>query len=588
MSWAKVALAVLAPFCHGTLDSAQAASALEVVEVGSHGHSLHVADDAKTSLIRSEARFPEELGDLERAEVMPHLPSALAETQESLDEENLDSEAAALYTRRALSALASKAEASVTSSSGNMVSLAMNTSAAGPKVDLGWFPCEWQRPTKDETMHCRDGSYCNPTKDQWTCCATHGGRLQCPSHFPHMCNQRDCGGNDYCCATWCEYYDGPKPCHIKHKIYGMDQGWLTFLTRDKSGDPIGEWTDLIAGPMTWELWYARRPQSKHGNTKQGNAIMSTYADNHNTNAFSSHNRRRNVGLYIQPDTGKLSLSSFVGAAENMTDMKGRKLGKDVDPKDPLGGAHIMLGPTITDFDWHHIAVVWARTEGRGWLYVDGVKHSEAVRYEPGEDNPGMDGKLVVAGGHLGRTSTSQISQFRLWKTALKPEQLQSIMQCGEPDLPISDLKGFYRLSGNLDNSVKSGFLPLGWEKSQGVFAEGNPCELGAPGFKGKDAFGGPPGPRGRTGKAGEPGIPSVEWGPPGPNGSNGTKGPPGNAGPPPAQLFTPASWTDIYMAFGICAGATFLVAFIIHHKFIKQSSGKSEGEDEGEAAYGEY
>jgi len=196
MSWAKVALAVLAPFCHGTLDSAQAASALEVVEVGSHGHSLHVADDAKTSLIRSEARFPEELGDLERAEVMPHLPSALAETQESLDEENLDSEAAALYTRRALSALASKAEASVTSSSGNMVSTAMNTSAAGPKVDLGWFPCEWQRPTKDETMHCRDGSYCNPTKDQWTCCATHGGRLQCPSHFPHMCNQRDCGGNE--------------------------------------------------------------------------------------------------------------------------------------------------------------------------------------------------------------------------------------------------------------------------------------------------------------------------------------------------------------------------------------------------------
>jgi len=277
-----------------------------------------------------------------------------------------------------------------------------------PKVDLGWAPCDWQKPTKDHTMHCVDGTYCNPHAEQWTCCATHGGRLQCPNSLPKMCNKRDCGGNDHCCASTCELFDGDKACHIEHKIYGMDRGWLTFPTRDEHGDPVSEWTDLVSGPMTWELWYARRPNVV-GNTNEGNAIMSTYADNHNTNAFSAHNRRRNIGVYIQPDTGRLSLGAFVGESSKV----------DPDPKDPLAGAHTMLGPAITDQNWHHIAVVWSRAEGRAWLYVDGKKHTESVRYEPGEDNPGLDGKLVIGGGHLGRTTTCKVSQFRLWKLGLR-------------------------------------------------------------------------------------------------------------------------------------------------------------------------
>lgn len=336
---------------------------------------------------------------------------------------------------------------------------------SGPKVDLGWKPCEWQKPTHDETMHCSDGTYCNPQSDQWTCCATHGGRLQCPSHLPKMCNQMDCAGEDYCCAASCELFDGEKPCHIEHQIYGMETGWLAFSTRDGEGDPIEEWTDLVSGPMTWELWYSKRPQADD-NTNQGNAIMSTYADNHNTNAFSTSNRRRNIGVYIQPDTGRISLGAFVG-----DDSK-----TDPDPADPLAGANTMLGPAITDEKWHHIAVVWNRTEGRGWLYLDGKRHNEAVKYEPGNDNPGLDGKLVVGGGHLGRTSTCKVSQLRLWKVALHARDIESIVQCGEPDLPITELKGFYRLSGDFENSASaSGFLSLAAEQGQGVFAEGNPC-----------------------------------------------------------------------------------------------------------------
>jgi len=568
----KVALVVLvAPLCRGSSDSAlQAAAAMEIVEVGSHGHSKHKYSSSKQShLVRSETDALNAQGSLQRAEARPHVPSqdqpaALAESEDAhFYADTASQEARAKVTSLAKTAVAAQKERSGIAK--------MNASIGdSPKVDLGWAPCDWQRPTTDQTMHCVDGSYCNPKTDQWTCCATHGGRLQCPKDFPKMCNQMDCGGNDYCCATWCEYYDGDKPCSIKHQIYGMDFGWLTMLTRDDQGDVLQEWTDLTAGPMTWELWYARRPQAE-ANTNDGNAIMATYADNHNSDAYTTHNRRRNIGVYIQPDTGKLSLSAFVGDSVQA----------DPADDDPLGGAHVMLGPAISDNNWHHIAVVWNRTEGKGWLSLDGVRHHEGVKYEPGDENPGLDGKLVIGGGHLGKTTTCQVSQFRLWKVGLHENQLQRIMQCGEPDLPISDLKGFYRLSGNFDNSQTSGFLPLQWEATQGVFADGEPCAIGPPGLKGEDAFGGPKGLQGAPGKQGDKGPASSEWGPPGPQGPNGTKGPPGKAPPPlPNDMFGAASWTDFYIVLGISVVVTLLAGIAIYVSFIKG------GGDDGKAAGG--
>lgn len=506
----NLALVLLAPLCHGSV---------EVVEVGSHAH-----------LVRSEAAAE----SMERVAVKPHVP---AQPESALVD---------IETRKVKTSEKSK----------------MN--ASSPMVDLGWAPCEWQRPTTDGTMHCNDGTYCDPKMEQWTCCATHGGRAQCPIDFPKMCNQMDCGGNDYCCATWCELYDGDKPCNIKHKIVGMDNGWLTMDTRDAQGDPIPEWSDLVSGPMTWEIWYARRGQvnANYGG-QNGNAIMATYADQHNTNQYSTHNRRRNIGVYIQPDTGHLSLSVFVGDS-----VQG-----DVAVDDPFGGAHVMLGPSIPDNDWHHIAAVWNKTEGKGWLYLDGVKHPNWVRYEPGDENPGLDGKLVIGGGHLGRITTFQASQFRLWKIALEKHHLTKINQCGEPDQPITNLKAFYRLSGNLDNGVNSGFLPLRWEGTQGVFAEANPCELGPPGFKGEDSFGGNKGPIGAPGVGGGQGPQSTVFGPPGPPGANGTKGEPGHGPPPPTGMFQEAVWMDLYMSLGASFFVTLVGAFAIYFSFVKSSSG---------------
>jgi len=444
-----------------------------------------------------------------------------------------------------------------------------NLTLHNPKVDLGWKPCDWQTPTDNEMLHCKDGHVCNPHEEQWTCCATHNGRLQCPKDFPRMCNQKNCGGNDYCCAEWCEYYDGDLPCTIAHQIYGMDSGWLTFFTRDSSNTELPEWKDLVSGPMTWEIWYARRPQFG-ANTDKGNTIMSTYADDHNTNTYSTHNRRRNIGVYIQPNTGHLSMATFVGDSAKETP----------EPDDMFAGANVVIGPAIRDNDWHHIAVVWNLTEGKGWLYLDGEKHWQAVEYQPGDENPGLDGKLVIGGGHLGRTSTCQVSQFRLWKVPLAQEHISRIMECGEPDLPITDLKGFYRLSGDWDNSItNSGFLSLEPEGTEGVFADGNPCEVGPPGFKGKDAFGGAAGPIGEPGMPGPEGKASYVEGPVGEPGPNGTQGPPGQAPPPPAHIYADATMTDYFICVGISLTITIIGAGLMH----KRAKGS---DNDGEALHG--
>lgn len=408
-----------------------------------------------------------------------------------------------------------------------------------------------------------------------------------------MCNQKDCGGNDFCCAAWCELYDGDRTCPEKHYIYGITRGWLNMPTKASDGSPIQEWSDLIAGSMTWELWYARRTQTAT-NSAKGNSIMSTYADDHNSDTFSDpslSNRRRNIGVYIQPATGQLSLAVFTGDSAKETPVAG----------DLYGGAKVMLGPTIPDEDWHHIAVSWDKQAGQGILYLDGVMHPEAVPYEPGTDDPGMDGKLVIGGGHLGRTTTCQVSQFRIWKVALDVNHMKEIVGCGEPNLPSTDLRGFYRLNKDLTNSagssgLESNLKPEGPDGFSGAeaFEQGNPCVIGPPGLKGVDANYGPPGPPGPAGKTpGRKGKDNSTVGLPGPRGINGTKGPPGNPGPPAAEMLTSATWTDFYSCFKLCAVSTMVVGILVYRQYIMEPKPKSAasaeewaGEDEWQG--GEY
>ena len=64
-------------------------------------------------------------------------------------------------------------------------------------------------------MACVDGSQCDVISLGWDCCASHGGRAQCPANKPVMCADLSCS-NDHCCdfAGYypCFYKGGPRQC----------------------------------------------------------------------------------------------------------------------------------------------------------------------------------------------------------------------------------------------------------------------------------------------------------------------------------------------------------------------------------------
>mmetsp|Transcript_109341 Transcript_109341/g.193659 ORF Transcript_109341/g.193659 Transcript_109341/m.193659 type:complete len:582 (-) Transcript_109341:72-1817(-) len=455
-------------------------------------------------------------------------------------------------------------------------------------VSLGWRPCAWQSydGTGTHEMRCNDQYVCDPEVEQWTCCATHQGRQICPQTYPQMCQDKSCPSNDHCCAKDCGNYDGERECHIEHYVYSVANGWLLYRIRDSDGVVSEAWTELYEGPMTWDIWYAMTEPVEENEMTLGNAIMATYGDNHNTYYYangSTAGRRRNIGVYIQPSNGTVSIATFVG------------------PQTTNG--HIAQGPVINDTDWHHIAAVWDRDTGKAWLYVDGKRFHTYAIYQPGDENPGLEGQLVIGGGHLGRTTAHMVSQFRMWSLALSDHHVKAIFECGSPSLPESELRAFYRLSNRLSNQAGHSQKPLKWKNKKGVFVESEPCKVAKPGPSGKDAAMGPPGPPGVKGGPGINGPRGILYGIPGRAGPNGTKGPQGPWPVPAMVLLLDATKYEYYGAFVLCLVATYFGFFMMHREFIedkhwtdwdclnnirkKRRKGGGGGGEDGEEEWGE-
>jgi len=82
--------------------------------------------------------------------------------------------------------------------------------------------CPWDMSNNDGCheekkafVKCKDGTF----PDDWTC-EDRGGREKCPCEMPYMCAKKSCGkdGDEHCCETSCEKFDGLRPCHGKGLI----------------------------------------------------------------------------------------------------------------------------------------------------------------------------------------------------------------------------------------------------------------------------------------------------------------------------------------------------------------------------------
>ncbi|CAK0902597.1 unnamed protein product [Prorocentrum cordatum] len=188
-------------------------------------------------------------------------------------------------------------------------------------------------------------------------------------------------------------------------VYETGGAWLTYPTRDGSGQVTSQWASLYTDDMTWDVWVRVPSQSVEFQT----SVMWTYGANHNTNAYSSSSRRRNIGVLIS-NSGTLAVLSFTGLHY-----------------------YEEYGTNIMDDQWHHVAVVWKRSTTTGVLYIDGVASATST-YNPGNDNPGMDGQLTLGGGHYGRRIYCSLANFRMWGKALAASEVLLYKDSADPSI----------------------------------------------------------------------------------------------------------------------------------------------------------
>ncbi|CAE7207032.1 unnamed protein product, partial [Symbiodinium pilosum] len=184
------------------------------------------------------------------------------------------------------------------------------------------------------------------------------------------------------------------------QIWKGDQDALRFLTR-QNGQVTSLWKELYEGDgMTWEVMMKFREKPK-SNT----ALMHTYGKKFNDNTYSSSHRRRAVGIFVGP-SGQHHIFGCAGSNVHTGDK----------------------GPDLWDDKWHHIVLVLSKSTQQITYYVDGTKIASAS-YNPGSNNPGVDGEIFIGGGTLERYYGSEISRFAIWDRALSEAEVTDAKTC---------------------------------------------------------------------------------------------------------------------------------------------------------------
>ena len=90
------------------------------------------------------------------------------------------------------------------------------------------------------------------------------------------------------------------------------------------------------------------------------------------------------------------------------------------------------GTVLYDGEFHHIAVIFSRTEGRGWIYVDGELEGEPIDYSKAEgsiDNAnGLAIGVSMADHRAGSFFRGTIDEVALFTTALSEEDVGEVMK----------------------------------------------------------------------------------------------------------------------------------------------------------------
>jgi len=242
---------------------------------------------------------------------------------------------------------------------------------------------------------------------------------------------------------------------IVRGIYDNGKSYLTYPTRDGTGQVTPEWTNVYSGDMSFDVWFRLSPtQDSFQSSFHRTPLMATYGANHNTNTYSSSNRRRNVGTFLNGNHGNeqdgtIMLSAFTGPGA--TDQ-----------------AFTVSSVRVDDDAWHHVAMVFSRSTSTASMYVDGVLDG-SIAYTPDTENPGLDGQLLIGGGTMNdpnRMVNAKLANFRIWQKGLTASEVAYYKD--NADASASGTAALYPLSEGF-SSIACGTQQLTASSGAGVF-----------------------------------------------------------------------------------------------------------------------
>lgn len=197
------------------------------------------------------------------------------------------------------------------------------------------------------------------------------------------------------------------------KVYDTAYSGYLLASTLQGGAVKSQWLGLMLGSWTIGGWF--KFEKFHG---YNTGFISSYGPNHNSNKFSTSNRRRFFGIHAD--------------GYNKQDIRFH-----VQPHGASFHRQVEFGK------WFHLAVVFDDTDHTNF-YLNGALVGRVHKKWTSQDLPIMDGELSMCGGHLKRKMPCVASDIGIWSRALSPSEL---MSCNASAIP--GLFAFYPLQ-NLD------------------------------------------------------------------------------------------------------------------------------------------
>jgi len=179
--------------------------------------------------------------------------------------------------------------------------------------------------------------------------------------------------------------------------------------------------------MSWEIFYkisASAAAAVYSNT----AVMSSYGDNHNSNTYSSSNRRRCFGAKVV-NAGTVTLSQCGGSSSSSSEI-------------------------IADDNWHHVIITASWSTNTAYLYVDGSQWASITLVS---GDLAEDGQIALGAGHLERGAASSVYGFAIYNRSIESTEIAS-GECVSGSEPVTS----YALDGDLtESSGQTSYMSIG-------------------------------------------------------------------------------------------------------------------------------